>query len=69
MLNREELHRLIDRLPEDKLPAVSDLLEKIYEIDDEKLSPEELKEIEAAKKRVAKGEFDTFDDVFGDLGV
>jgi len=69
MLSREELHRIIDQLPDNKLPAVSDLLEKIYDEDNEELSQKELEEIRAAQKRIAEGNYDSFDDVFGDLDV
>jgi hypothetical protein len=43
------------------------LLNRIYE--EEQISAEEALEIDEAKKRIANGEYATFDDVFGDLNV
>lgn len=66
-ISREELHRMIDQIPENKLPSIGELLTRIYE--EEQLSAEEASEIDEAKKRIMNGEYATFDDVFGDLNV
>ncbi|MCI3922678.1 hypothetical protein MO973_20815 [Paenibacillus sp. TRM 82003] len=66
-ISREELHRIIDQIPENKLPSVEELLTRIYE--EEQLSSKEASEIDAAKKRIVNGEYSTFEDVFGDLNV
>jgi|HigsolmetaGSP11D_1036233.scaffolds.fasta_scaffold50975_1 predicted RNase H-related nuclease YkuK (DUF458 family) len=66
-ISREELHRMIDQIPDDKLPSIEELLNRIYE--EEQISAEEALEIDEAKKRIANGEYATFDDVFGDLNV
>ncbi|MFD2116312.1 hypothetical protein ACFSTH_08495 [Paenibacillus yanchengensis] len=66
-ITREELHHLINQIPDDKLPAIGDLLSRIYE--EENIDKEEALEIDAAKKRIANGEYATFDDIFGDLDV
>jgi hypothetical protein len=69
MLKREELHRLIDKIPDNKLPAINDLLKKIHKEDSEEISVEESLEIKKAQNRIKNGEYDTFDDVFGNLDV
>lgn len=73
-LPREKIHRIIDLLPEDRYERLVKALPQIIfegEKDSENISPEELAEILAeakkAKEEVAKGEFATFDEVFGDL--
>lgn len=64
-ISREELHRIIDQIPENKLPSIEELLTRIYE--EEQISAEEAKEIDAAKKRIMDGKYTTFDDVFRDV--
>jgi hypothetical protein len=44
-------------------------LNRIYEEEQEELSVSEAAEIDTAKKCMVKGEYATFDDVFGDLDV
>ncbi len=69
MLAREELHELIDRLPETELPAVRSYLRYLAEtagdpvlralvnapIDDEPETEEERKAVEEAKKALTEG--------------
>ncbi|MFC4765874.1 hypothetical protein [Effusibacillus consociatus] len=71
---KEKFHRIIDLLPEDRYERLVKALPKIIfegEKDSDDLTPEELVEILAeakkAKEEVAKGEYVTFDEVFGDL--
>ena len=64
---RQRLHELIDQIADERLPEVIDLLSRFYEEDQELLSESELHEIDLAKERIAKGEYATFDEVFGDL--
>lgn len=66
-ITREELHRVIDQIPENKLPWVGELLTRIFE--EEQISAEEALKIDDAKKRIMNGEYSTFEDVFGDLKV
>ncbi|API93080.1 hypothetical protein J32TS6_13740 [Virgibacillus pantothenticus] len=63
--NREMLHKLIDDLPEDKLPKAADLFEKM--IGEETVSDEDKKELEIARKEIENGESYSFDEVFGEL--
>ena len=43
-LSREQLHRVIDDLPADKLPALADLISTLIDEDDEPVGAEELNE-------------------------
>lgn len=67
-VNREELHRFIEILPEEKLPKLAELLGVMYEEDDEELSEDELRAIADAEKQIAKGEFITLDDLLKKYG-
>lgn len=71
---KEKFHHIIDLLSEDRYEKLVKALPKIIfegEKDSADLAPEELTEILAevkkAKEEVAKGEYATFDEVFGDL--
>lgn len=66
-ISREELLRIINRIPDEKIPFIRDLLIHIYE--EEHINSDEAKEIDAAKKRIADGDYATFEEVFGDLDV
>jgi hypothetical protein len=68
-MSRQELHHIIDSIPENRLPSIEDLLNSIYEEEQEELSSVEATEIDKAKKRVTNGEYVTFDELFGDLDV
>lgn len=65
-ISRKTLHDIIDKIADDRLPMVSDLLNQIYEEEHEEISSEESSKIEAARQRIFQGEYDTFDEVFGD---
>ncbi|GAX90764.1 hypothetical protein [Effusibacillus lacus] len=71
---KEKFHRIIDLLPEDRYEKLVKALPKIIfegEKDSDDLTSDELTEILAeankAKEEVAKGEYATYDEVFGDL--
>jgi hypothetical protein len=60
-MTRAELHRLIDELPEESIPAATTAVERALRdpvaaildaapVDDEPLTPEELAAVEAAKR-------------------
>lgn len=68
-VSREKLHHIIDQIPENRLPAIEDLLSRIYEEEQEELLAAEAAEINEAKKRIDSGQFSTFEEVFGDLDV
>jgi hypothetical protein len=58
-ISREELHNIIEQISNDRLPAIGDLLSRIYEEEQEDLSDVEATEIDNAKKRISKGDFVT----------
>lgn len=66
-ISRKALHDIIDQISEDRLPTISELLNRIYEEEQAELSTDEALEIDEAKQRILKGEYATFDEVFGDL--
>lgn len=73
MLTRDQLHRLIDSIPEDRLPAVEAALEPLADPlaralllapeDDEPLSDEERRLIEEARSEAEEAGYLTHDDV------
>ena len=68
-IDREELHKIIDSLPSDKLPGVADLLKRIYDEDEELLlSSDEYQEVVDAEKRIANGEYITLDELLQKYG-
>ncbi|UOF89265.1 hypothetical protein LSG31_15305 [Fodinisporobacter ferrooxydans] len=56
-VSREELLRIVEILPEEKLPKLAELLGVVYEEDDEELTEEELKALELAERQYADGEY------------
>ncbi len=66
-ISREELHHIINQIPDDKLPSIGDLLTRIY--DEELIDREEALEIDIAKERMLNGEYATFEEVFRDIDV
>jgi len=72
---KEKFHHMIAMLPEDRYEKLVKALPGIIfegEIDNDDLTADELTEIIAeaklAREEVAKGEYATFEEVFGDLG-
>lgn len=65
-LSREQLHRVIDHLPAEKLPAVADLIEKLIDEDDEPVTDAEIAEYKRIRQEMRNGDFVPFDEVFGE---
>ncbi len=65
-LSREQLHRVIDHLPENKLPALADLIDKLIEDDDEPVSDTAIAEYKRIREDMRQGDFVSFDEIFGD---
>lgn len=63
-LSREQLHRMIDDLPADKLPGLADLLHTLIDEDDEPVGAEELAEYRRIRDEMRRGKTLSFDDVF-----
>ncbi len=83
MIAREELHELIDRLPESELPAVRSYLHYLAEtnsdrvlralvnapVDDEPETEEERKSVEEGRKALAEGRVLSDEEMARDLGL
>ncbi|MCI0184388.1 hypothetical protein [Sulfoacidibacillus ferrooxidans] len=65
-LSREQLHRVIDLLPENKLPALADLIDKLIDDDDEPVSDTAIVEYKRIRQDMRQGDFVSFDEIFGD---
>lgn len=65
-LSREQLHRVIDHLPENKLPALADLIDKLIDDDDEPVSDTAIVEYKRIRQDMRQGDFVSFDEIFGD---
>lgn len=65
-LSREQLHRVIDHLPENKLPALADLIDKLIDDDDESVSDTAIAEYKRIRQNMRQGDFVSFDEIFGD---
>lgn len=63
-LSREQLHRVIDNLPADRLPALADLIHTLIDEDDEPVGAEELAEYRRIRDGMRCGKTLSFDDVF-----
>jgi hypothetical protein len=65
MLTRDDLHTLLDSIPEDRLPSIRDALEQLADpvvlalvtasVEDEELDADERAELEKAEHEVAAG--------------
>ena len=65
-LSREQLHRVSDHLPAEKLPALADLIEKLIDEDDEPVTDAEISEYKRIRQEMRNGDFVPFDEVFGE---
>ena len=64
MTAREELHRLVDEIPEAELTEARGLLEELRSgsTNEDALTPEDLAEIDAGRQAVRRGEYITLDE-------
>jgi hypothetical protein len=73
MLARDDLHTLLDAIPEDRLPAIREALERLADPvllaflsapeDDEPLTDEDVAMIEEGKADIARGDMAPLDEV------
>jgi hypothetical protein len=63
MIDRKELHRLVDELPEEKLPRMGDFFRHLFDEEELELNDETKKEVNEARKRVKDGEYVTLDEL------
>lgn len=66
MIDRKDLHRLVDELPEEKLPRMGDLFRHLFDEEELELDDETKKEVDEARKRVKDGEYVTLDKLLED---
>ncbi|WP_164669674.1 hypothetical protein [Virgibacillus doumboii] len=63
MIDRKELHRLVDELPEEKLPRMSDFFRQLFDEEELELNDETKREVDEARGRVKDGEYVTLDEL------
>lgn len=63
MIDRKELHRLVDELPEEKLPRMSDFFRHLFDEEELELNDETKKEVDEARERVKDGEYVTLNEL------
>ncbi|MFD1067066.1 hypothetical protein [Oceanobacillus locisalsi] len=64
MIDRKELHRLVDELPEEKLPRMVEIFRHLFDEEELELNDETKKEVDEARERVKDGEYVTLDELF-----
>ncbi len=63
MMDRKELHRLVEELPEEKLPRMGDFFRYLFDEDELELNDETKKEVDKARERIKSGEHVTLDEL------
>lgn len=67
MIDRKELHRLVDQLPEEKLPQISEIFRSLFDEEELELNDETKKEIDEARERIKDGEYVSLDELFEEI--
>ncbi len=67
MTNREELHQIIDKLPEDKLPRMKDFFRHLFDEDEFEVNEKTKKEIDQARERIKNDDYITLEDLLKEL--
>ncbi|WP_158701717.1 hypothetical protein [Lentibacillus sp. Marseille-P4043] len=62
-MDRKELHRLVEELPEEKLPRMGDFFRYLFDEDELELNDETKKEVDKARERIKSGEHVTLDEL------
>lgn len=57
MMDRNDLHRLVDELPEGKLPRLNDLFRHLFDEEEFELNEITKRELAEASERIKSGEF------------
>lgn len=63
MMDRKELHRLVDELPEEKLPRMGDFFRHLLDEEELELNDEMKKEVDEARERIKNGKYVTLDEL------
>lgn len=69
MVAREELHRLVDLLPEEDWSEAQEVLQGLLDADDELLTETDWEAIAEGEAAIARGDCSDFEDVKRRLGV
>jgi len=67
-ISREELHKAIERLPNERLQEALDYLRVLLE-EPEELTPEEWEEVRAGQKEIAKGKGISLEEIEDEFGI
>ena len=59
---REALYRLIDQLPDRQTPLVLDFVRRLLDVDDEPLTPDELRQLGTSNAQIDANEFCTLEE-------
>ncbi|QQK77382.1 hypothetical protein HUG15_18535 [Salicibibacter cibarius] len=63
MIERKELHRLVDELPEEMLPRMEDFFRHLFDEEELELNDEIKKEVNEARERIKDGGYVTLDEL------
>lgn len=66
MMDRNDLHRLVDELPEGKLPRLDELFRHLFDEEEMELNEITKQELAEAIERVKNGEFVKLDELLED---
>ncbi len=67
MIDRKELHRLVDVLPEDKLPRMGEFFRHLFDEEEMELNDETKREVDEARERVQDGKYVTLDELLEEI--
>ena len=66
---KEQAHKIIDLIPEDKMSKVLIILKEIKDIIDDEIDDFDLQLAKEAQKALAYGEYVTFEEVLEEAGI
>lgn len=66
MMDRNDLHKLVDELPEGKLPRLMDLFRHLFDEEELELNEMTKRELAEASERVKSGKFVTLNELLED---
>jgi len=68
--SKEQLHALIDLLPEGEIPAASRFLEfLVHDLESEPLTEEDLQAVQQGQAEIARGEYSSLEDLKRELNL
>lgn len=70
MPSKEQLHELIDLLPEGEILAASRFLEfLVHDLESERLTEEDLQAVQQGQAEIARGEYSSLEDLKRELNL